>query len=260
MKTLGTTTSLNLNITKPVEFKDMTLETNMLTLLVGMNGTGKTLIMKFVWLVNTHINMLLSSIAHGIPFDEIVNAQFLLDNTFTDNNITGIIKVAFQYGDVCSIEAEEGRVTAVKTSVDDEVVPGGVPVFMSKETRLFSDIVQYIKTKKILGLSSGMPTTESDMKKLLEMYRIYDIIYIEQFLMYIETRTSEALLHKFNEQMKKGFEQFDIELTDIRVDYTKSDILYSDDKHTDRSVTSLGAGHQSVLNMFLFQEYQTVKI
>ncbi len=252
-KSLGQLKRSTINITEPIKM-DFDLEYRELALFCGKNGIGKTLVLKLTWLFGTFINYYLMSKIMKLPFSDKEVMQFLSDNTFTDNNIDG--KISFEYGvaDIISLTYDKGKVTDITYLLDDDLEPGAQPVFMSKETRLFSDIIKYIKFKKLLGLNPGIPTLDTDMKKLLEMYRIYNIIFIEQLLGNISTKTTPKLLEDFNLRIKEFDEHF--ELKDIKVDYTIGDIIYSDKTHTDISIGNLGAGHQALVNMLLSTTYQ----
>jgi len=244
-KELGQMIDIDINITKP-----MKMEHNMglreLTLMTGMNGAGKSLINKLVWLSAMFTNGVLVAREQKLPGDQIHLAQYLFDGTFTDNDFTGTIIPAYQFGNHVSFELEEGKVLKADFKIEDEVESSGMPVYMSTVTRLLTSFVTYIKTKNLLGLSSGPPTIESDMQKLLTMYRLYDILFIE------------GQLNKFSKASKEDFERFnldmqkfdeDFEITSISIDYTKPDILYSNSKVTDKSILSFSSGEQSLINM-----------
>ena len=253
-KQLGNIKSIELDITKPLQMKTQEMTLNQMMILVGTNGSGKTFILKMIWVLATQLMHYVYSRSSKTLFDAKLNMQFLLDNTFTDNDITGTISIYYEkYASLATIECEEGKVVSYKCHVDEDVEAGSQPVFMSKETRLQSDIIQYMKVKKMMGLAPGMVTNETDFKKLLEMYRIYDIIFIEQMLHGIEHKMNSALLKVFSEAMEKFDDKFII--TGLRVDYSKPDILYTDDKGVELSTGRLGAGHQSLMTMFMNQAY-----
>ena len=45
-------------------------------------------------------------------------------------------------------------------------------------------------------------------------------------------------------------ESYDLDVISLQYDDEKTDISYTDSKNITKSTTTLGAGHQSVLNMF----------
>lgn len=253
MKTLGSVQTIELDITKPVQMKEMEMQYNKLLLLLGANGTGKTFLLKITWVLSTFVNHLVMILHDKISTDNKLHLQYLLDNTFTNNDLTGKIYFTYERGNSISVELLEGKVIKVGMSLEEDLSPSAQPVFMSKETRLFSDIIQYMKIKNLMKIPKGIPVTESDMNKVMEMYRIYDMMYIETLLHYIETKTTPKLIEDFGKQIVE-FDP-DIKITDIRIDYTTNDILYSDGINY-KSIGSLGAGHQALINMFLFQHYQ----
>jgi len=260
-KTLGHVKHMKISNTGPgmlEQFKNLDMDFNSLIILVGHNGSGKSLILKLTWALSTILNNIIISDVHKIPVrDDIKMAKFILDNTFTNQDITGDIHFEFECGSTLLIKMLKGDIIDCISTYNSNLQPTGQPQFMSTNIRLFTNIVAYLKFKKALGISNDMSKfTEDELKKLCDMYRIYDIIYMELLFRKIDSgiisQPSLKLgeLPKLNEMINK-FDGFNLEIADITMDYANSDIMYKDASNNVKSLTSLGNGHQSIINMFL---------
>lgn len=259
--TLGHATSITVDITKPMAIKCGSIDFNALTLMTGLNGTGKSLINKFTWIMDACANIY---IANRGPENDLMAEgrigvmQFYFDNTFVDNDTTGTIK--YEYGEHNHIEAtlEAGRVTKLGILLDDKLEASGHPVYMSSGMRLMTDLKQYMMAKKLIGLPKGVGEDEEKMTKLLEAYRLYDILYAEELLAFIDNSTTPEALTAINEVIGKCNDKWQ-PIKGLKLDYEKSDIKYQDKDDLWLSVATLGAGHQSLLNMLSFQEYKKLQ-
>jgi hypothetical protein len=253
MSSLGHLKTIAVNLTQPLKMDMSEMEYRELAILVGKNGTGKSFIMKLVWVVTMQLYMKLMAKHMGVPFNDQETLQFLMDHTFTENNLDGTLKFMYGIGDIINITMENGKVKDVNYLLDENLTPGPFPIFMSKDTRLFSDIVRYLKFRKTLGIDPGV-LNEADTLKLLEMYRIYDIMYVERLIQQIEHSTTPKLIELFNKQMHGFDENFTLE--NIRVDYKAAMIYIKQKDKPEESIDRLGAGHQSLVNMILANSYQ----
>jgi len=130
---------------------------------------------------------------------------------------------------------------------------------MSTNIRLFDGIVNYMKLKKMLGITNSMDkVTDIELNKLCDMYKIYDIIYMEMLFKKIDSGIVSLIEPKTGNtetnlaKILKSFTGFnkDVDIEDVIMDYNTPDILYQDKSGT-TSVTTLGNGEQALLNMFL---------
>lgn len=254
-KPLGHIQGIKINITSPIKM-DFDMSYNTLMIMVGQNGTGKTFILKLTWVFATMANYFLLAVngKSTVPFNREATMQFLLDNSFTDHKMNGEITCVYENQNQMHLKITDGTIDSLDITFKDNLQHSAQPIFMSKETRLFDDMLKYLKLKKMLSIPPGIPALEDHMNKLLEMYRIYDIIYMEHLFSNIEHKTSRKFLEGFNRRIKTFDEN--IKLRELFIDYDKSDIFYSDDTHQQVSITTLGAGHQALINMILAQEYQ----
>lgn len=247
-KELGNCVSIDIDMTVPEKMKFTNMDIKQLMILTGTNGVGKSFVMKLIWLLSTQANNIVAAAAHKMTYPSEQTFDFLINNTFSDNDLTGTVSLLFKYGNFIKVELDNGKCTNLVASFEEDTVPSSSPVYMSKETRLLDDIIKYMKFKKLLGISKGFPTDKDHLKKLLEMNKIYDIMFMEKQLLGFETKINTASLEQFNDMFKKFDEK--VILTDLRVDYDVSEIYYTIDGEKEKSVRTLGAGHQALFNMF----------
>lgn len=227
---------------------------NMLTLLTGANGTGKTMILKIVWLVN-YVTMTYIHTEGQIPIDMMEKTtQFLMDKSFDTNDFTG--KIEADYPELqLSFDLTDGKVSNLLfvcgTDVKD-LESGGIPVFLSADMRLFSDINKYIKLKKYVKLDKPFTSfTDADIDVLCGMYKIYDIITVEKLL----TKISDPFF-KIDGKLKETLQIYipNKDLDSVFYDEKSAEIYLSeikDGKKISYPVINLSAGEQSILNMLI---------
>jgi predicted ATP-binding protein involved in virulence len=253
MSSLGHLNTITIELNQPFKLNIPEMQHRELMVLIGKNGTGKTFVLKLVWVVTMQLYMKLIAKKIGVPYNDKENLQFLMDHSFTDNNMDGKLKFMYGVGDIINITMENGKVADVTYLLDENLTEGTMPIFMSKETRLFSDIVRYLKFRKTLGIDPGV-LNEADTLKLLELYRIYDIMYMEQLLQNIEQNTTPKLIELFNKHMH-GFDEHFI-LETLRVDYKAGMIYIKQKDKPEEHIDKLGAGHQSLVNVILANSYR----
>ena len=222
-----------------------------ISLYVGANGTGKTFVLIMQWLLGTMGAIYLAS---GKSMQEYEKAlQFLFDKSFDDQKFTGKIGAAYEYLEI-SFELDNGKVKDLEIILTDpsiQVESEGMPVFMSKNTRLFSEIVKYLKTKKLLGMTGAI--TLYDDKKLIElcdMWKIYDVLFIERMLQRLSTpnfKIQDAAKKSFVDTMNKEI---------VNVTYDEANCAFTvheikDGKEITYNAASMSAGEQAWLNMFI---------
>lgn len=217
------------------------MEFRALSLFVGQNGSGKSLVLKLNWMINAVAMTITGAKRMGVPFDSKALAQFTVDNTFVDCEFTGIVGAEWDNG-VMEIILNAGKVEEVIMVIDDDVtVPP--PVFMSTDMRTFDQINQYLKFRKMLG---------GDQQKLLEMYRLYDFMYVESLI----PRMKKGI--KVGKQLKATFERFepmgDYKFRSFHITDDEDEMVYATYKDEKvRSLATLSKGEQSLINMFIAQ-------
>lgn len=240
----GHVKSLSLDLTKPMAFKT-DIELNALSVFVGKNGMGKSLVLKIIWALG-----FIADAAHKAKhaMDKEMNSEeiralaiFTFKNTFTDFDFTGTMQLNYNSGHFIKVVLNEGEIDSLSYDILD--MENVIQVkFMSANMRTFTDIKPFLFMRSTLkDKSEG-----ERMGKLLEVYRLYDVIYVESLIRRCPIDISTSVMH----QMKESFELED-NLVSFKYDEEKSDFYVVKDTGEKKYLTSYGAGHQSVINMFI---------
>jgi hypothetical protein len=218
------------------------LELNMITLLTGHNGSGKTF-----FLVTCYVISEVAQIAHrlrsveNVPQELIINAaQFITDSCYI-KRLTGRIEGFFEGGAYLAIDMEDGTVTAVKGENWKDVEQVRGVRYMSTAMRTFESMGQYLFSRKLLADKS----IEERYMELCKNWRLYDVQHVERMV--------EKMPITFDDNFKAALKNFDIkeDVVSFDVDLEKCDFFYqtSDGKKT--YMRTLGSGHQSIFNMMI---------
>lgn len=215
------------------------LELNLLTLLTGKNGTGKTF-----YLVSSYV---LSEVAllvvMGLPEQAILETtQFITDSCYI-KKLSGRIEGYFDTGSYLAIHLEEGKVTEVtKEDWDKSESVRGVK-YMSAAMRTFESIGQYLFSRKLL---SSMSQAEMFIA-LCKNWRLYDVKHIEGMI--------SKMPITFDTSFKEALKNFEItdDIVSVDVDLEKCDFFYTTSDNKQTYMRTLGSGHQSIFNMMIGQ-------
>lgn len=249
-KQIGNVVNMSLNLTAPIKLNMTNMNFNHICILVGQNGLGKTLILKINWCFNMIANGIVQRTLLNIERDDIKDAQFIFDNSFDDFNFNGTVKVNFENATL-SIVFNTGTVENVNLESDEGVIPNGVPKYMSKETRTYHLFIQYMKVKKMLSISESLESVPQDkLKKLLVMFKLYDILMIEDMLKKLENfqfpqNIKDAIINFSTNSLKN--------IKGMSVDKKICEIYAEFDNDEKRSVLTLSAGEQSIINLVTTQ-------
>lgn len=228
------------------------IDINKINIYVGQNGTGKTILLKLAWF-GTYItsNKILEErgflpqnsiqedfVNHTISkvFDEVdFNGKMVF--TFENNLTTTLI---FEKGICIDITfsnlTKENRVTNI--------------LFMSKELRLFTELVRYLKLRKRVNGTERIMSPDA-FEEILNDYKIYDALVVEQLL--------QNLPLEFSEEVSKTLVDvynFKSSPTKLLIDLETCSFLLEYSDNTIENVLKLGAGHQSILNIFTMNSIQ----
>lgn len=244
-KSIGSIQCMTLQLEKPLKLNIDKMTINSLCLFVGQNGTGKTLVLILQWVTSMMSNAIAVTRAKGLPLDKPKFFQELLDRSFSKECFDGKIEVYYENATLTAV-INNGIVESVSLD-NDEVTPNGNPIFMSKDTRLFTSYVQYMKLKKMLAITTPFQeTSPENIEKILGMYKIYDALFMENML---------DKLHNFilPDKLKKTIkDDFDIkhDIHTLIVDTEASDIFFINEKQDVKtSISTLSSGEQALLNM-----------
>jgi hypothetical protein len=172
--------------------------------------------------------------------------KFLFKYTFVDNDFCGYVRFEYAHNDI-EFTFNDGEINNLNVVGPIKLLPAPMPKFLSKETRLVSSIVQYMKMKSALKLPKHLSDflNDSQLEELLNLYRIYDIFFMEHFIYKIK---DEVII----DNSKIDFEKYGMQLYSIKADFENNDILCKKKKDDNyASVGKLSAGEQSLITIFL---------
>lgn len=247
-------TEANIDITEPMAFKAK-MEMKSLTLMAGMNDTGKSLYNKLTWCATFFFNLKLAEAFNDIPEEMPPKQlmQFILDKSFVEANFNGTIE--FNYRDPLlkvkfygiSMKLVDGKIDDIEWELSKNTQPMGEVTYLSTDVRNFSNIQKYVKIKKMLGIEELVSFDQ--IAQLSEFYKIYDVLAIEFLLVKLEN--VNPMLEKIQsiDSSNNLIKEFGI----VSLDYNKAEaeLSYFDDKNTKRNITTLGQGAQSILIMIM---------
>lgn len=226
-----------------------------IAIFVGQNGSGKTLVLKFIWVVSM---MLYNSVnyrrlrPHMTELNEELkneNYQFLIDKSFDENNFNGTIEATFEHASV-SLKLTNGKIAQLEIEVEQGYDLPTLPIFMSKNLRTFDDIKKYLQFRKLNNIVDVKSNPES-FEKMLEIYRIYDVTFVESLLLKLKEpkdipdNVLESL-HSF-----EGMEKYNMKK--LGADLESCDIYFLNENNERVNLTRLSAGEQSLTNMVISQ-------
>jgi hypothetical protein len=217
------------------------IELNIVTLLTGKNGTGKSF-----YLVSSYVISEIASIVPiGLP-EEILyqSAEFIINGSY-HSMLNGRITGYFDNGLELVVHIKDGKVTNIERAGWDDVENVRTVRYLSAGMRTFVSIKQYLFARKLLMSSK---THDEAFAELCKNFKLYDVKHIESLIarmpVKIDDRTNEAFK---NFDIQENIEYFDVDLEN-------SDFFY-EEKETKKKVymTTLGSGHQSIFNMVISQ-------
>lgn len=216
------------------------IELNMLTILTGKNGSGKTF-----FLVSSYvISEIASIIPVGLPEEMLYKtAEFIIKSSY-HSMLNGRITGYFDNGLKLIVHIKDGKVTNIERTGWDDVENVRTVRYLSAGMRTFTAIKQYLFSRKILLTNNDQ---EKAYEELCENYKLYDVKHIESLI--------QSMPVVFDERLAEAFKNFDIEddITKFDVDLDKCDFYYENKNNEKVYMTHLGAGHQSIFNMIISQ-------
>ena len=229
------------------------IDFNKINTYVGKNGTGKTVLLKLAWF-GTYItsNKILEE--RGFLPQNSIQEDFVnhtISKVFEDVDFNGKMVFNFENNLTTTLIFEKGiciDITFSNLTKENKVTN---ILFMSKELRLFTELVRYLKLRKRVNGTERIMSPDA-FEEILNDYKIYDALAVEHLL--------QNLPLEFSEEVSKVLvENYDFKKNPTRLEVnleTCSFLLeYSD--NTTENVLKLGAGHQSILNMFAMNSIQT---
>ncbi len=210
-----------------------------INIMVGQNGTGKTLVNVFVWCTTMGLNlyMILNDQA---KVEEMF--QFILDKSFVRNDWEGSVLMNFRGGVEVKYDLDKGKLTHFSATGTQGYKAAPAPIYMSTETRLYSAVTKYAKFKTNMGFCT--PLNEDGLKKMCDMYKIYDVMRMESLLMMMTKRI------KVSDLVNKTFlKEIKMEIKEIWYDENQQDFFYLNGTGDIKSLTAESNGVQALIMM-----------
>lgn len=231
---LGHIKNVQCDITSPMTAKwDIALRE--LNILTGLNGSGKSLILKLNWVFGTIASTLVLNKEAMLTSEIEQMAQFVLDKTFDSQDFHGTIGATFEKASI-KIVLDKGQVTSLEYVTDCLIDKASPPVFMSTTLRTFSQIDQYLKVEAMVKTMEGM----------LELYKLYDVAFIAR----MKQRLEGGL--KVSEEVKDTLKNnFDLKIDLETIGIENNSVVYTDSKGKISNLAMLSNGEQSLINMVL---------
>ena len=237
--TIGNISLLDIDIRKPLEFKFNDHMKN-LTILVGANGTGKSLMMKIVWALVYTANIY---IVNGRKQLEEV-AQTIMDLTLRDHEMTGTLRAHFEGNPVLALGWDEGKCISGRCDYTENITEFQSPVYMGSSLRTFQAIDYYLGMRKEVEAYSK----EEFIEKLCKSYCLPEVITMERMVTNMPKKLSKELLEKLETfSITKDFlwpKGADI----IGLDAGGFFITNGKDKNY---LSRFGSGAQAIINMMI---------
>ena len=229
------------------------IDFNKINIYVGQNGTGKTVLLKLAWF-GTYItsNKILEE--RGFLPQNSIQENFVnhtISKVFEEVDFNGKMVFNFENNLTTTLIFEKGiciDITYSNLTKENKVTN---ILFMSKELRLFTELVRYLKLRKRVNGTERIMSPAA-FEEILNDYKIYDALAVEHLLQNLPLEFSEMI-------SKVLVENYDFKKnpTRLEVDLETCSFLLEYSDNTTENVLKLGAGHQSILNMFAMNSIQT---
>ena len=228
------------------------IDFNKINIYVGQNGTGKTVLLKLAWF-GTYItsNKILEE--RGFLPQNSIQEDFVnhtISKVFEEVDFNGKMVFNFENNLTTTVIFEKGiciDITFSNLTKENKVTN---ILFMSKELRLFTELVRYLKLRKRVNGTERIMSPAA-FEEILNDYKIYDALAVEHLLQNLPLEFSEMI-------SKVLVENYDFKKnpTRLQVDLETCSFLLEYSDNTIENVLRLGAGHQSILNMFAMNSIQ----
>ena len=217
-------------------------------ILIGQNGTGKTLILILAWIGTYLTSAKITMTGVGsitTPDSDKILVDFVCKNSFSNYNFNGKVTFNFEDDITTTIIFKEGACESITYSNITEKSKITNIIYMSTSMRLYKEQVRYLKLRKKLNGISSVLSPEA-LSGILEDYPLYDTHTVELMLnklpLEFSSEIGKALVDSY--QFKETPVRFTVDL-----DACKYTLHYSDE--TTQDVLTFGNGHQAILNMMV---------
>jgi hypothetical protein len=166
------------------------IEFGKLNIIAGTNGSGKSLLMKLAWYSTFLLqNMKIMLVTHNLQkvqdgMKEMASLYFKA-SFVRPEDISGYFSIRKEGEFNLNLALTKGELTYIDL---DMINPGAFAIsniqqvnFASKDSRTFTQYIQYKKMKSLLGITlRDMDITKSKFQELCELHPLYDVMWFEQ--------------------------------------------------------------------------------
>ncbi len=249
-----------------INAKDFSMELDIpfgqLNVIAGMNGVGKTFVMKTAWLAGILLQFYKVTLvmAPG-KVDELFaeEAKKMFRYTFDNaEELNGSIMIQDEEEEIYRfvVSFKDGTVDYFNV---DLLNPAKFSIgniqsiqFNSKEARTFTQYAQYQKLKTRFGITD---LTEEAIEEICEFFKIYDVIWFEHVYQKLQHMIQNGLDPAYSEgiALELFHDVFEGKSKLIGVEEDSGVPVFVFEDASKKKATELGTGHQSMLMIALFQ-------
>ena len=199
-----------------------------LSILTGTNGSGKSLTMKCIWLMNTLVTLL---VHEAFSNKDLVALTDIFQKTFRDCDFTGEMRTDYEMNSL-SITFEDGKITyCLLAGPDIDPNSLGRNFYLSTKTRLLDSWEDYLFHRQSIPI-----------EKLAERYALYDLTFLEFTYMNLQAGINLSDIDLTSFFSVKDHIPVNLFLKGDKIYFTRIDGI---EKH----ISSLSSGEQSIITM-----------
>ena len=235
----------------------------MINVLVGQNGSGKTLILKANWALCYILYCISSYVLKGkMKYEDLI--RFTLDNTFEQPSLVDIeLGLLFEAtkneggeGKKVDIQLEiyidpDGNIRHNIDDIDKDFI-SEVPVFHSKDMRLFSQKDIYLSFRNSVTMKDAKEElTQTELQILLKTFKLYDILAVEKLIQICPIEVTPKYVELFETYTDESGKNFMEKYIGYSLDVIGNNFVFYNKIHPDKTIriSSMAAGYQAVLTM-----------
>ena len=237
---------IELKIISPIEFNDSVLKLKQMNVIIGENGSGKTLFNKLIWLTSVIKNYYILSHLDKSDNNWKEELNYIIKDTIENltcewyENKTDKLFEVFGYRVEIKIENSQLKDIKIDSTIYKEELLSS-PIYISSNVRNFNTFKMFNNLKKNILNKKNIESFE-DIKKINQFgLKIHDILYLEQISEKMKGVSKIVTLPQVKELLN---------IDDVYYDEQVSEpVLVKDEKTIPLSMAS--SGQQSIFMMLL---------